>query len=151
VTSGAGILTVTVAQPPVITTQPAGLTLQTGTGPNSTGTFTVVATGTAPLSYQWNRGGAPIAGATSASYTVTNPVLADNGTVYQCVVTNLAGSATSNAATLSVTSFGTIPGFTLGNRPQAGCGLADAGYGGLAVIGIVAVLAMFRRRASCRR
>jgi hypothetical protein len=48
-----------------ITTQPANVSVPVG----ATATFTVVATGTAPLSYQWSRGGAAISGATTASYT----------------------------------------------------------------------------------
>lgn len=69
-------------------------------------TFTVEATGN-NLKYQWqmNRGTGfeDIAGATSASYT-TAPVNMDcNGFKYQCVVSNSAGSDTSNVATLTVT------------------------------------------------
>jgi hypothetical protein len=56
------------------------------------------------LSYQWQRDGADIAGATSSSYTVTNVQLGDSGAQFRVVVTNSFGSATSNAATLTVTS-----------------------------------------------
>ena len=69
VTSAAATLTVNGAPvPPSITTPPANLTV---TAPASA-SFSVVATGTAPLSYQWRRDGAPIGGANSASY-VLNP------------------------------------------------------------------------------
>ena len=54
---------------PTITGQPQGLTVLTP----SPATFTVVATGTAPLAYQWKRNGVDIAGATSASYTTRPP------------------------------------------------------------------------------
>ncbi len=67
-------------------------------------TFTVTASGTAPLAYQWQRNGADIAGATAASYTLASPTLADNGAAFRAVVSNAFGSATSNAATLTVTS-----------------------------------------------
>jgi hypothetical protein len=50
---------------PTITTQPANQTVTAG----QTASFAVVAAGTAPLSYQWQKNGANIAGAASASYT----------------------------------------------------------------------------------
>src|SRR5215470_15599256 len=50
---------------PVITTQPVNQTVTAG----QTATFTVVASGTAKVSYQWQKNGANIAGATSASYS----------------------------------------------------------------------------------
>ncbi|MGH7887496.1 MAG: G8 domain-containing protein, partial [Candidatus Binatia bacterium] len=53
------------ATAPSITTQPASRTVSVG----QTATFNVVASGTAPLSYQWQKSGANIAGATAASYT----------------------------------------------------------------------------------
>ncbi|MFH1690786.1 MAG: immunoglobulin domain-containing protein [Candidatus Eisenbacteria bacterium] len=64
-------------------------------------TFTVVATGTQPLSYQWRKGGSPIGGATSTSYSIPSTVTGDAGS-YDVVVTNFYGSATSNAAVLAV-------------------------------------------------
>ena len=85
--------------PPTITQQPASLTLLAGQGAS----FTVAATGTAPLAYQWQRNGVDIAGATTTVYTVAASVLADSGAAFRAVVTNLAGSATSNAAILTVT------------------------------------------------
>jgi len=65
-------------------------------------TFTVAATGTAPLTYQWRRNGLPIAGATLATFTLTavTPVR-DNG-IYQAVVTNAAGATLSAAAFVNV-------------------------------------------------
>jgi len=84
--------------PPTITTQPASQTVTSG----QTATFLVVATGTAPLSYQWQRGGANINGATSSSYTTPALALSDNGAAFRVVVANAAGSVTSNSATLTV-------------------------------------------------
>ena len=95
-TSNAATLTVSGA--PSITTQPTSQTVAAG----QTATFTVVATGTSPLSYQWQKNGAAISGATAASYTTPATMSADNGSQFIVVVSNSAGSATSNAATLTV-------------------------------------------------
>jgi hypothetical protein len=62
----------------------------------------VTATGTAPLSYQWRKNNAHIKGATSASYTTPPTTTADNGASFKVVVSNSAGSVTSNSATLTV-------------------------------------------------
>jgi arabinogalactan endo-1,4-beta-galactosidase len=70
----------------------------------NTATFAVVATGTAPLSYQWQKAGTNISGATSASYTTPATAIADNGSQFNVVVSNSAGSVTSNPATLNVPS-----------------------------------------------
>ncbi|PYS56896.1 MAG: hypothetical protein DMF76_23685, partial [Acidobacteria bacterium] len=74
--------------------------------------FTVVATGTAPLSYQWQKSGTAITGATSATYTTPATTSADNGAQFVVVVSNSAGSATSNAATLTVNASATAPSIT---------------------------------------
>src|SRR4029077_14776994 len=66
VTSSAATLTVNTAPvAPTITTQPVNQTVTAG----QTATFTVAATGTAPLSYQWRKNGTAISGATSSTYT----------------------------------------------------------------------------------
>ena len=83
--------------PPAITTQPQGRTVFAG----SNVTFTVVATGAIPLSYQWRLNGAPIAGATQSSLARSSVVPADAGT-YVLVVTNQFGSVTSAEAVLVV-------------------------------------------------
>ena len=93
-------VTYTASQAPTITTQPSNQTVP----PGGAATFTVAATGTAPLSYQWQRNGADIPGATSASHTLSTVPSADSGTRYRVRVTNSAGSVTSNAATLTVTA-----------------------------------------------
>src|SRR5277367_116190 len=99
VTSNAATLTVTTAAvAPTITTQPVNQTVTAG----QTATFTVVAGGTAPLNYQWQKNGANIAGATGASYTTPATATTDNGSTYLVVVTNTAGTVTSSAATLTV-------------------------------------------------
>jgi glucose/arabinose dehydrogenase len=64
--------------------------------------FSVDANGKGPLSYQWQRNGVDVPGATSATYTLASPTLADNGARFRVVVSNLNGSVTSPAATLTV-------------------------------------------------
>lgn len=83
---------------PSITTQPSSKTVVVG----QPAAFTVAASGTAPLSYQWRKGGTDIPGATSASYTIASAVLGDSGSAFDVIVSNSVGSATSNTATLSV-------------------------------------------------
>ncbi len=82
---------------PVIVTQPAGTTVLQG----QTATFSVVATGNPTPTYQWRKGGAAIAGATTATLTLANAQPAATG-AYDVVVTNAAGSITSNTVALSV-------------------------------------------------
>ena len=82
---------------PTITTHPGSQSVTVGTNV----TFTVAASGTAPFTYQWKKDGNDISGATSASLLLSNTLIADSG-AYTVVVTNSAGSATSNAATLAV-------------------------------------------------
>ena len=88
---------------PTITSQPTSQTIQAG----QTATFTVSATGTAPLSYQWYENGTSISGATAASYTTPVTTLSENGSTFDVIVSNSAGTATSNTVTLTVTSGGT--------------------------------------------
>ena len=87
-------------QPPAIVTHPQNATVPVG----GSATFSVSASGTAPLSYQWQRNGVNISGATGSSYTISNAQLGDNGAQFRVVVTNAHGTATSNAAVLTVTS-----------------------------------------------
>jgi hypothetical protein len=65
-------------------------------------TFMVAASGSTPLSYQWQRNQVNIAGATSSNYTIASTSLSDNGAKFRCVVTNAFGNATSSEATLTV-------------------------------------------------
>jgi hypothetical protein len=65
-------------------------------------TFTVTGAGSPPLTYQWQRDGANITGATSATYTIPKTAAADNGEVFTVTVTNSLGSVTTNPATLTV-------------------------------------------------
>jgi Immunoglobulin I-set domain/Beta-propeller repeat len=100
VVSNAALLSVTTGLvAPSISAQPASVSVSVG----QTATFSVTAGGTAPLSYQWQRNGADIAGATATSYTTAATALADNAAIYRVRVSNSAGSATSSDATLTVT------------------------------------------------
>ena len=101
VTSDNAILTVDSAPiPPSITTQPTDQTVSEG----QTARFTVTATGTEPLRYQWMKNGVDIPLATNASYTTPPTTMADNGARYSVVVSNVAGSVTSRNAILTVTN-----------------------------------------------
>jgi hypothetical protein len=119
VSSGAGTVTsnnatVTVNPLPVgFSAQPANAAVTAG----QTATFTVAATGSAPISYQWRRNGAAIAGATSASYTTAATAVADNGATFTVVVSNAANAVTSDAATLVVTAAAVAP--SIGTAPAA--------------------------------
>ena len=90
-----GVLTV--AALPVITNQPQSLTV-TATNPAS---FTVGATGTGPLAYQWLKNGIPIAGATTNPFTIASTTTNDTAN-YSVIVTNNYGAVTSAVATLTV-------------------------------------------------
>ena len=99
VTSAAATLTVNPAPVgPSITTSPTNRTVTAG----QTATFTVVAAGTAPLSYQWQKNGVNIAGATAASYTTPVTTTSDSGSRFAVVVSNTVSTVTSTAATLTV-------------------------------------------------
>ncbi|HWF88465.1 MAG TPA: PQQ-dependent sugar dehydrogenase, partial [Pyrinomonadaceae bacterium] len=86
-------------QSPVITQQPANAIVAAGQ-PVS---FSVQASGAAPLSYRWQRNGVNLDGPGTDTPTLTiTPQLTDNGALYACVVSNQFGSVTSNAAQLTV-------------------------------------------------
>jgi invasion protein IalB len=108
ITSAAATLTVNPAVvAPSITQQPVSQTVAAGNNV----TFNVTATGTAPLSYQWRKDGVNLAGATSASLTLSAVTSANAGS-YTVVISNTAGSITSAAATLTVTSATVAPSIT---------------------------------------
>jgi uncharacterized GH25 family protein len=102
-TSGPATLTVN-STAPAILDQPANTTVAVG-GNTS---FTVVATGTLPLAYQWKFNGKNISGATNATYNIAK-VAASNAGTYTVFVSNSGGSVTSQPATLTL---GTLPKIT---------------------------------------
>jgi phosphatidylinositol-3-phosphatase len=67
-------------------------------------TFTVTASGTAPLSYQWTENASAISGATASTYTMAATSAADNGGTFSVTVANAAGTVTSGNAVLTVTA-----------------------------------------------
>ena len=96
--------TIVAATAPTITSQPSARSVAVG----SAASFSVVAGGTAPLSYQWRKDGVAISGATSSTYSISSTATSDAGS-YTVVVTNSAGSATSSTAALTVTASATAP------------------------------------------
>lgn len=90
---------------PSISVHPVGQNLATG----ARATFSVAATGTGPLAYQWRRDGVAIAGATGTTFTI-GAVSASDAASYDVVVANHRGSATSATAVLTVNSPPTITG-----------------------------------------
>lgn len=89
---------------PAITTQPAAVTVAAG----KTATFSVTATGTATLRYQWRKNGVNISGATYRTYTTPATTSAYNGVKYQVYIKNSYGAITSKSALLTVTSTPTL-------------------------------------------
>jgi hypothetical protein len=103
--TGAGLNDIFVAKlpaatpvPPTITSQPTNQTVRTGESAN----FSVAATGTAPLNYQWQFNGTNIAAATNFLLTINNAQPTNAGN-YRVVVSNSGGAVTSAVVTLSVT------------------------------------------------
>jgi autotransporter-associated beta strand protein len=89
---------------PYILAQPTGQTADQG----DSVTLSINAAGTAPLVYQWRRNGVAVgAPSTNPSYTIDS-VSAGSAGDYDCVITNLAGTTTSDAATLTVNGVGTF-------------------------------------------
>ena len=88
-----------VRNPPTITRQPTDQTVTAG----ATATFSVTASGTAPLAYQWRFApGVPIAGATKSTYSIINVQATNSGSSYWVTVTNAAGTNVSRHATFTV-------------------------------------------------
>lgn len=96
-----------VVRGPVITSQPQSLTVDAG----GNATFSVVAEGDGPLSYQWLRNGRNIQGATGTSYGLTGVQDADAGT-YSVSVSNAGATVLSDSARLFVVGAPTL-GFEL--------------------------------------
>jgi hypothetical protein len=86
------------ATPPSITAQPQSASVWVG----YSNCFSVGATGTAPLGYQWKLNGTNLPGATASAYACTNAQMKDAGS-YSVVVSNVAGTLTSSGAVLTVT------------------------------------------------
>src|SRR5208282_1133500 len=103
---GAGSGASTIASTaPVITTQPTSQTVTAG----QAATFTVAASGTVPLTYQWKMNGDLIASATASSYSTGPATVSDNGVTFTVAVSNSSGVATSKPATLTLNAAAVAP------------------------------------------
>jgi len=122
VTSNAATLTVNI--PATITTQPSSQSA----APAGSTTFSVTATGTGPLSYQWCKNGRNIGGATTSTLTLTNVRFLDEAK-YTCAVSNSFGSALSTAVSLTIAISPTSP-------DSDGDGISDALETYLSVFGL---------------
>lgn len=105
----AGAVVENVCQGVTIDQQPASQTVCTG----APAAFSVLASGTAPLTYQWRHDAVDIPGANADAYSIPSAAPADAG-AYDCVVSNGCSTQTSAAATLTVN---TAPGITA--HPQS--------------------------------
>lgn len=114
------VATLTVLNPPKISVQPASQTASLF----ADATFRPLASGDAPLSYQWRFNNKDLSGMTNAILTVTNVQRADAGS-YDLVVTNLSGSVTSQVAALTIIPFDSI--FCFGFSWTATSGLSANG------------------------
>jgi len=109
-------IVVDVGAPPVIVQQPATTSVVAG----QTATFTVVALSSVAMTYQWQKNGTDIAGATASTYVIPN-AQSTNQALYKVVVTNTYGSTTSSEANLTVTA---APSGGTGGGSGGGCFLA---------------------------
>ena len=89
-----------VDQPPAIALAPTSRVASIG----HPTTFTVGASGSLPLSFQWQRDGVPIPGATAETYTLPAVSAGDQGARFRVVLTNAFGTATSPEAVLTTTA-----------------------------------------------
>ncbi|MFN5182526.1 MAG: beta strand repeat-containing protein, partial [Bacteroidota bacterium] len=133
VTGGCGSVTsnsvaLTVNPTTSITTQP--ISLQECVGQSAT--FTVVATGTSPLTYQWKFNGSNISGATGSTHTISSPTIGDDGT-YQVVVTGGCGTLNSNAVTLTV--FPTLTSGSVSNTQTICSGTSPSAFTSIVAAG----------------
>ncbi len=111
---------------PSISGQPTTQTVSVGANNVN---FTVTGSGSAPLGYQWTFNGAAISGATSATLTLNNVTLANDG-AYACVLTNTAGTLTSNTAMLIVQSaYSDWQSFYFGNSSNGASNAMPLGDG----------------------
>ncbi len=122
---------------PAITTPPANQTATSG----SAASFSVTATGTAPLSYQWYKSGTAISGATSSTLSLSN-VQSSDAASYTVAVSNSVTTTTSSAATLTVTTSAPPP------PPPSGGG---GGGGALSVWFYAALASLAAARLRARR
>ncbi len=108
------VTTSTTCNPVSVTTQPTNQAATVG----GTATFSVVAGGTAPFTYQWYKNGVAISGATNASYQTPTLSASDNGNTYYCHITNCSGSNSMNTNTVVLTVTSTCTGASIATQPS---------------------------------
>jgi sugar lactone lactonase YvrE len=118
---------------PSVQTQPQSQTVTAGGGV----LFSVTASGRPAITYQWNFNGAPIDGATSNIFGLSS-AQSNNAGNYTVVVSNAAGSVTSDVATLTVSAVPPPP------RSGGGGGAPSIWFDG--AFALLAAIRMFRRR-----
>ena len=84
---------------PAIIAQPQALAVHDG----DPALFQIATTGTEPATYQWQRDGVPIPGATGRTYRLPATTAADHGVGFRVVVINEYGAVVSEIGSLSVT------------------------------------------------
>lgn len=126
-TGGIGKIVYTANPNPLITRQPASQTVARA----EPAAFTVTVASPTPVTYQWQRNGADIPGATAAGYTISATVAADTGARFRVIATNAVASVTSNEAVLTVIDSarptGTITSPAAGATYRGGDTVAFAG------------------------
>ena len=95
---------------PTFTIQPTSQNISTG----QNATLTVAATAVGGVTYQWEENGAPIAGATGPTYTITNATVPDEG-YYTAIATNPSNgaAASSEGALIGVSQSKGVPSISM--------------------------------------
>jgi hypothetical protein len=129
------------SEAPSISLQPASQTVAVG----QTAIFSVTASGSPPLTYQWRRNGTPISSATSAAYTTPATVASDGGSQYTVLVSNLVGNLSSNSAILTVGPAGQLSARTtqlnygnvaVGSSSSQSVTLTNTGSGSISITNV---------------
>jgi len=110
--------------PPVISSQPASLAVTIGQDAD----FSVTATASGALSYQWKKDGVLLSGATNTRITVSSARFADSGS-YVCDVTGTGGTVSSSSATLTVSGLN-YSGRDLSSQYLGGTDFTGANFSG---------------------
>ncbi len=97
--------------PPTLSANPASRMVRAP----AAASFSITAAGDPPLVYQWQRNGVDIDGATTAAYTLSPTVDADNGATFRALVSNDNGAVTSTVANLTVFPALTEPNVAVAN------------------------------------
>lgn len=127
---------VTVLLGPIIEAQPADQSVAVGQS------ATLSVSIPRSTSYQWQRNQQDIPGATSSSYTLTNPPLSNDGAAFRCQGSNAAGSATTSSAKLSVAAAGSPVAISAFTASSASVNLGESIILNWTVIGTPSALTL---------